>query len=292
MNKKITFSTAISYIIITLVILTVILPFAHELAKSLSYPVKVETGQVAFLPKQFTFGNYHYFFRKHLDPMMRSFINTMFLVFVGGTLSVIVTALFAYPLSRPRSEFRLGTFFIYTLVVFIILQRPLIPLRLTMQKLGLLDSLWAIIFNLMIIPFLVIMTITFFRALPDEIIESCRIDGANDIHIFFKIVMPLSKAILVTIFLLQAVGFWNAFLQARLFLMNVDLQPIQIFIHSIMKGGGDSLAGGNMNVVDPFAETESTKSALTILSTIPLCIVYLALQKHFTTGITSGSLKG
>jgi ABC-type glycerol-3-phosphate transport system permease component len=135
------------------------------------------------------------------------------------------------------------------------------------------------------------MTITFFKGIPEDIIESCRLDGANDFQIVLHMMLPLSKAILVTIFLLQAVGYWNAFLQARLFIMNIDLHPIQNFVHSIMQGGGDSLGGGSMDVMDPFAETESIKSALTILTTIPLCIVYVVLQKHFTKGIMSGSVK-
>jgi ABC-type glycerol-3-phosphate transport system permease component len=289
--KRITLSAVLSYFIIILVTMTVILPFVHEMAKSFSYPTEVDAGRVSLWPKDFTLGNYEYYIRKQLEPLVRAFMNSMFLVIVGGVLSIVGTAIFAFPLSRPKKEFSLGPFLIYMLVAFIILQRPLIPLRLTMQMLGLLDSLWAVVLNMIIVPFLVIMTITFYRNLPEDIFESCRIDGANDFQIFWRIVLPLSQAILVTVFLLQAVGFWNVFLQAKLFIMKGDLYPIQIFISSIMRGGGDTLSG-SMNERDVFAETESIKSALTILTTIPLCVVYVILQKYFTRGLMAGSIKG
>ncbi|MDP3177872.1 MAG: ABC transporter permease subunit, partial [Spirochaetaceae bacterium] len=145
--------------------------------------------------------------------------------------------------------------------------------------------------NQLMVPFMIIMVITFFRTIPEELYESARMDGANDFQLFSKIALPLSMAIMVTIFLMQAVAYWNVFLQAKLFLLDTYLYPIQLFISSIMKGGGDALQG-SMNSRDPFAESESTKSALTIMASIPICVLYLFLQKYFTKGIMEGSIKG
>ena len=280
----------ISSIVLILFCATIIVPFIHELAKSLSHPFEVDAGRVVFIPKKFTLGNYEYYKRKQLIPLLRSLKNTMFLVIVGGVLSVIAIVTFAFPLSRPRNEFRLGTAIIYLVVFCLIFQRPIIPLRLAFQMYGLIDSLWAIVFNMLIIPFLVILAITYFQGLPDDIFDAARIDGANDLVIFIRIIIPLCKTLIVTLFLMQAVGYWNSYLQAKLLLLDVNLYPIQNFIRIIMDRGGDITDVDYLR--DPFANSESVKSALLIMSTIPLTAVYIFLQKYFTKGVTAGAVKG
>ncbi len=237
-----------------------------------------------------TFGNYEYFARKQFVPLMRATLNTLFLVFVGGSLSVAATLLFAFPLSRPRKEFRLGSIIIYLIVFCIIFQQPIIPLRITFQMYGLLNSLWAIILNMLINPFLIILAITYFKSLPEDIFDAARIDGANEFTTFIRIIIPLCKPIVVTIFLMLAVGFWNSYLQAKLLLTDVNLYPIQNFIQNIMLRGGDITDVDFIK--DPFANSQSVKSALVILATIPPALIFIFLQKYFTRGLVSGSVKG
>lgn len=288
--KRINSVSIFSWIFLIIFCASIVLPFVHELAKSLSHPFEVDAMRVLFVPKKITLGNYHYYIRKQLKPLTRALGNTFFLVFVGGVLSVTLMISFAYPLSRPRREFRVGSLIIYALVFCIIFQRPLIPLRIAFQMYGLLNTRMAIVINMLIQPFLVILAITYFKSLPEDIFDAARIDGANDFTTFFRIIAPLCKSLIVTIFLIQAVAYWNSYLQAKLLLIDSDLYPIQNFIQNIMRLGGDI---SDVDYIrDPFANSESIKSALLIISAIPLTVVYISLQKYFTRGVMVGAVKG
>lgn len=290
LEKKINSAALISSIFMILFCATIVLPFVHEFAKSISHPFEVDAGRVVFVPKKFTLGNYYYYIRRQLKPLSRAFFNTLFLVFVGGVLSVSMIITFAYPLSRPRREFRSGSLIIYAVVFCIIFQRPIIPLRIAFQWYGLINSLWAIVINMLIQPFLVILAITYFNSLPEDIFDAARIDGANDFTTFYRIIAPLCKSLIVTIFLMQAVGYWNSYLQAKLLLTDSNLYPIQNFIQVIMLRGGDVTEVDFLK--DPFANSQSVKSALIIMATIPMTIIYIALQKYFTRGVMVGAVKG
>jgi putative aldouronate transport system permease protein len=288
--NKITFTSVFCYSVMVLACLSVILPFIHEFAKSLSHPFEVDTGHVVFIPKEFTLGSYKYYLEDQFEPLIRSLMNTLFLVTVGGVLSVGSILLVAYPLSRPYREFRLGPIIIYMIVFLIIFQRPIIPLRITHQIYGTLDSLWAIIFNMLIDPFMVILSITFYKNIPDDIFDAARIDGANEMKTFIEIILPLCAALIATLFLIMSIGYWNSFLQAKLLIINPEKYPIQNYIRSVMELGGGE---GDVDYIrNPFSQSESIKSALLIITTVPPTIVYLSLQKYFKGGVTSGAVKG
>lgn len=265
-----------------------VLPFIHELAKSFSYPSEVDAGRVSLWPQKPTLGNYYYYYRKHFAPLLRSFGITIYITGFGTLWSIYMTALMAYPLSRSRREFRLGPLAIGIAIFSIIMFPPIIPYFLAIRAYGLMDTLWSIILTHTIVPFHLILLVAFFRQLPEDLFDSCRIDGGSSWRIFFQIALPLSKAALATVAVFTAIILWNIFLHPLLFISNPKRFPLQIFLRSIFQGGADPEV---LLKRDPFDNTESIKSALVILTTLPIVLVYPLLQKHFIKGIMLGALK-
>jgi putative aldouronate transport system permease protein len=286
---KLTVSECCIYALLLLIALSMVLPFVHELAKSFSYPTEVAAGRVSLWPKEFTWGNYGYFYRKHLTTLSRSFLNSLFITGFGVLWSTLNAAIFAFPLSRPPSEFRLTRPILSLVLLTLVFSPPVIPYFLAIKSYGLMDTYWAIILPHTIFPFELILVITFFRQLPEEMFDACRIDGGNDWHLFRHVALPLSKAVLVTVALFASVGLWNIFFHALLFLRNPKLQPLQVFVRGILQAGGD-ISSGQM-IRDPFSETESTKSALVLLTTLPIIVVYPLLQRYFAKGVLLGAIK-
>ena len=288
LRLRLNVTSIVIYGILLCVALSMLLPFVHEAAKSLSYPTEVRAGRVSLWPRQFTWGNYEYFYRKHLKTLSRAFWNSIFITVVGVLWSTMNVAIFAFPLSRPASEFRL-TKPILSLVLFtLVFAPPMIPYFLTIKSYGLMNTHWAIILPHTIFPFEAILVITFFRQLPEEMFDACRIDGGNDFHLLWHVAIPLSKAVLVTVALFASVILWNIFYHAMMFIRSPSLQPLQVFVRGVLQAGGD--VSGRM-FKDPFAETESTKSAIIMLTTLPIILVYPLLQRYFAKGVLLGAIK-
>ncbi|MDC7232755.1 MAG: carbohydrate ABC transporter permease [Spirochaetales bacterium] len=283
-------STIVVYTFLLLITLLMILPFLHELAKSFSYPTEVEAGRVSLLPKRFTFGNYYYFWRKQSEQLGRAFLNTIYITVVGTAWTVFNTALLAFPLSRSKKEFRLGVPILMIVIFCFVFQRPVIPYFLTVKAYGLMDTRAALILSHTIVPFYLLLVLTFFRGLPEDLFDACRIDGGSDFHLFWHVALPLSKASLASVAIFSGVTMWNLFFHPMLFIRSSDLMPLQPIVRSIMRGTGDVLKG-NLLDNDPFRETESIKSALIMLTIIPVAVVYPFLQKYFTKGTMVGAIK-
>jgi len=266
-----------------------VLPFIHEVAKSFSDPSEVDAARVSLWPRKFTLGNYYYYYRKHLAPLLRSFGITIYVTAVGTGWSVYATALMAYPLSKPRREFKLGPFVMGIVVFSIIMFPPIIPYFLTINSYGLTETLWSIILTHTIVPFHLVMLTTFFRQLPEDLFDSCRIDGGSDWRIFSQIALPLSKAALAVVAIFTAIILWNIFLHPLLFITNPKKFPLQLFLRSIFQKGADP---EQLLQRDRFDNTASIKSALVVLTTIPIVMIYPLLQRHFIRGMMIGAIKG
>jgi putative aldouronate transport system permease protein len=268
-----------------------LLPFVHELAKSLSYPSRVNDGSVTFVPQQPTWGNYLHFTDPTYVFLWRSFLNTTFLTVVGTLWSVFFTALMAYPMSRPRTEFRIGPGLMILVVFTIIFFPPVIPYFLAVRAYGLMDSLWAIIFAHTVMPFHLILVVSYYRGIPEAMFDSCRIDGANDLRIVWQVAMPLSKPVLATIAVYTAVILWNILFHALLFIRNPKLMPLQPMVRAILQESTQFIGDARMQRIDPFYRSESSYSALVLMTTIPIIVVYPFLQKYFIKGALLGALK-
>lgn len=269
--------------------LVVLLPFLSEIAKSLSDPELVKRGLVSFFPRGITLGNYAYYLDPEFTGLWRAFGNSFYITAIGTVWSVFFTACMAYAMSKPRKMFRAGRFLSVLIVFAILFFPPLIPYFLAVRGYGLMNTRWVIILAHTIGPFYLIIVRTFFRGLPQELFDAAEMDGASDFRQAIQIAFPLAKPALATIGIYTAVLLWNIYLHSLLFIRDASLMPLQPVVRSLMTSSGDT--GAVTLVYDPFRNSESAKSALVILSIIPIMIVYPLLQKHFTKGALLGSVK-
>ncbi|TCB96874.1 carbohydrate ABC transporter permease [Micromonospora zingiberis] len=206
---------------------------------------------------------------------------------VGSGLSVLVVALLAYSLSRPGSW---GHRPILLLVLFTMLfNAGMIPNYLLIKQLGLIDSYWALILPTLVSAFQVIIVRAFFLEVPQEIVDAARIDGASELQILARIMMPLSKAVLAVVALFNAVSYWSAFFNAVLYINSTDKWPLQLVLRTYVVDNtaiGADLPG---EVVPP---QQSLQMAILVVSLVPICLVYPFLQRHFAKGIVIGAVKG
>ncbi|RZU03240.1 multiple sugar transport system permease protein/putative aldouronate transport system permease protein [Kribbella rubisoli] len=211
---------------------------------------------------------------------------------VGGTLiSLAGSTMLAYSLSRKGS---FGQRPILMIVLFSILFSPgLIPNYLVVKQFGLLDSLFALILPTAISGFNVIVLRSFFMGIPDSVLDSARIDGAGDFRIFWSIVLPLSRAVLAVVGLFYAVGYWNAFFNAMLYISDTAKWPLQLVLRTYVINNTE-LSSGDLGgaAADQLPPQESIQMAILVVSLVPILIVYPFLQRHFAKGMLTGAVKG
>jgi multiple sugar transport system permease protein/putative aldouronate transport system permease protein len=211
---------------------------------------------------------------------------------LGGTLiSLAGSTMLAYSLSRPGS---FGQRPILMIVLFSILFSPgLIPNYLVVKQFGLLDSLFALILPTAISGFNVIVLRSFFMGIPDSVLDSARIDGAGDFRIFWSIVLPLSRAVLAVVGLFFAVGYWNAFFNAMLYISDTAKWPLQLVLRTYVINNTE-LSSGDLGgaAADQLPPQESIQMAILVVSLVPILIVYPFLQRHFAKGMLTGAVKG
>ena len=218
------------------------------------------------------------------------------LVSVGVTLagtfvSLACTTMLAYALSARTGTF--GQRPMLMLVLLALLFGPgMIPSYLVVRELGLMDSYWALILPGAVAAFNVIIVRSFFLALPQELLDSARIDGASEFTIFRKIVLPLSKAALAVIGLFYAVGYWNAFFNALLYINDNTMWPLQLVLRSYVVDGASLGSGELSSMGDVFPPQQSIQMAILVISVVPILLVYPFLQKHFAKGVLTGAVKG
>ena len=244
-------------------------------------------GNVKFIPKGLNFEAYKIVFAN--EKIWRAYANTILYTVVGTGINVLLTAMCAYPLSRNDFYGRKPLTIFITLTMFV--SGGMIPLYLVVMKLKLINTMWAIVLPPAISTYNMIVMRTSFSAIPISLTESAYLDGANDIQIFGKIILPLSKAIIATMTLFYAVAHWNSFFPAMLYLNDQAKYPVQVLMRDIIIAGDmTSDAGdvaGNFNIV-----ATNYKYAVIIISMIPILLVYPLLQKHFTKGVMIGAVKG
>lgn len=281
--RKRTFGQGIISVFLFMISLTMILPFFYLLATSLSSRYFVETNQVTLWPMGFTLDSYQKVLQD--GSLWKSFAVTIFTACFGTVLSVAVTSMMGYSLSRR--EFAPTRFLMLFVLFTMVFQAPVIPFFLTVKALRLLDSVWALILPLTVDAFNLIIVRTFFLDTPESLIESAKIDGCGDLRILFRIVMPISKPVLATVGLFYAVSYWNIFYNALLFIHDKNLQPLQILVRSFQTNSADTMASyANVDY------NETTLQMATVFVVIlPVLLVYPFLQKYFVAGVTLGAVK-
>ncbi|WP_166243110.1 carbohydrate ABC transporter permease [Paenibacillus turpanensis] len=276
----------VNYTFLAAAAATMIFPLLHLLAVSLSSPLAADSKRVFLLPVDFTTASWVHILQS--QDLWRSFGITVYITVVGTLMSMFFTVLMAYPLSRK--EFMIRKQIMLCIVVTMIFNAPMIPYFLTVRELGLMNSLWVLIIPGLIGTFNMIIIRTFFMGIPSELDDSARIDGCSDFRILFQIYLPLSKPVLATVGLFYAVGYWNTFQRAVLFIRNPDLWPLQMKLRAYFVQP-ESLAEVDLLLGDYDFNTTTLKAATIIFATIPIILVYPYLQKYFVKGAMLGSLK-
>ncbi|WP_079908884.1 carbohydrate ABC transporter permease [Paenibacillus sp. 32352] len=275
-------------LLILFALLTVI-PFIYVIAGSFATQKELLQRGFILFPTEFTLDAYKYIFST--QTLVRSLLVTVYITVAGTLINIFLTCLMAYPLARKDMDFRRP---ILMLVVFTMLfSGGMIPTFLVVKQLGMINTYWSLLIPGAISAFNLIIIRNFFQQLPDGLEESAKMDGCNDLGIFFRIVLPLSMPAIATFSLFYAVGHWNTFFSAVLYINDSAKWPIQVLLRQIVilaSGGiGDSASMGAEYVTPP---EQSVKMAVIVVSTLPILLVYPFLQKHFAKGVLLGSVKG
>lgn len=270
-----------------LIALMMIFPFWNVLTSSLTTPHLVYEGEMIFWPKEFSLVAYQTIFET--SNFIQVFKNTVFITVVGTALSMLLTVMLAYPLSKRRVKG--STFMLFVVFFTMLFNGGIIPLYLLVKLLGLMDNLWALILPNALSAFNIIIMVSFYRSIPEELEDSAKIDGSNDIGILFRIIVPTSLPIIATLTLFYAVGQWNTFFHAVMFINNPDNYTLQVLLRQLLiLMTSDAVNAALTNDVPKIGVT--VKLAMVIVSTVPILLVYPFLQKYFTKGVMIGSIKG
>jgi putative aldouronate transport system permease protein len=275
------------YIAIGTFTLVTLLPFLNVLAVSVASTREVVSGKLILWPEKFDFSSYQYIF--NTGVFFTSFKNTVWITVVGTAVNMSVTALLAYVCSRRNFSGRRSLLF---MIVFTMLfSGGMIPTFLVVKETGLMNSLWALIIPTAASAFNILVMREFFESINDSIIESAKIDGCNDLGIFFRIILPLSKPALATFTLFYAVGNWNQYFSAILYLNKSSLWPLQILLRQVVLVGQSDIYSA-MEYGEALPQPLTIQMATVVLASLPIVIVYPFLQRYFVQGLTLGAVKG
>lgn len=281
-----------NYVFLSVLSLLCLLPFVHLLAVSFSSSPAVSAGQVTFIPIDFTLSSYEFAMRG--GKFMAAMWQSVKLVFLGTLVNLIMMILTAYPLSKRKDEL-LGrniymTFFVITMIV----SGGMIPTYLTVVNVGLKDSLLALILPGALPVYNMVILMNFVRSLPIELQEAAKIDGASEIEVLFKIVLPLLKPALATVGLFCIVGHWNNWFGGIIYLNDTAKYPLATYLRSLLVDMESIIRNSNGNYTEIISQMNARtgRAAQLFMGMIPVLLVYPFLQNYFTTGLTLGSVKG
>lgn len=282
--------TAAVWILMILITVVILIPVIFIIASSFSSPKAVSAGKVFLWPVDFSLVGYQVIFQS--PNILKAFFNSVSYTVVGTIVSVSLTLLAGYPLSRRDLKIRGPVMFLFTVTMFF--NGGMIPTYLVVSKLHLIDSFWAMVLPSAMGVWNVILIKTYIQSsIPDEIFESAALDGCSDWKYFINMVIPLSKPIIAVMVLLYAVGKWNDFFSALLYLNDVNKQPLQLLLRNVLvTNDSGSLA---MNLAQQMSRQElktQLQYSLIIVSSVPVMILYPFIQKYFVKGIMMGSIKG
>ncbi len=265
-----------------------IFPFVYVIAVSFSNYQDVIGGGLILFPRHPTLDAYTTIFRGGI--VTNALIVSVGLTFVGTLTNMVMTVTMAYGLTRPSVA---GSKFILALVLFTLLfTAGIIPNYLLVKQLGLINSYPSLILPGAISAFNLVVIRQFFMNLPPELLESARIDGANDLWILLRIILPLSKPVLAVIALFYGVAHWNDFFAATLYLNDSTKWPIQLVLRQYVLQGSVLAGSVTPDPSQPAPPAQTIQMAVVVIATVPILVVYPFLQRYFTKGVLSGAIKG
>ena len=280
---------AANILFMILICVTMLYPFLYLLARSLSSP-EASSLSYSIIPQGFTLENYGKVLEN--SDIATGFKNALIRTVLGTAVNLVMTIFAAYPLSKRYFPHR--TFWMGLVVFTMFFGGGMIPTYLLIKRLGMLNTIWALILPGAISTYNMIIMRNFFMALPESLEEAAQIDGANEMVVLFKVVLPMSMPILATIALWSRVGHWNAWFDALIYNTEPSIQVLQVVMRRIVLEGTAQMLNPNSsdNNFHQFVNPENIKAATIMVTTIPIIMVYPFLQKYFVKGILVGSLKG
>jgi putative aldouronate transport system permease protein len=276
------FNTAL----LSAICLSVILPLLHVVSGSLSSVNALTRREVYFWPKEWTLYNLQLVLQN--DAFWSGLRVSVIIVTLGTAVNLILTVLTAYPLSKPFLKGRKGIllFIIFTMVF----QAPIIPTYLVVKSLGLLDTYAALIIPVAVNAFNMIICLTFFRNLPEELFDAAKIDGLSEYGSLWKIALPISKPVMATMLLFYAVSHWNSIMIPLLYITDRTKHTLQVYIYNLISQSNTesvaATADTNLRILP-----EAVQMSTIVLATLPIVLLYPFLQKHFIKGALLGSVK-
>ena len=284
-----------NHLFLVLVAVVMLYPLLRVMALSVSDPSFISAGKVNWYPQGFNVIGYQLIFK---DPdLLITYKNTLLYAAVGTFLTLLLTSLIAYPLALR--EFILRKQITIFLAITLFFSGGLIPTFLVIKTLGLLNTFWVMVLPTTIVAFNVIMFRTFFQTIPGELRDSAAIDGANDVVILFRIIMPLSKALLAVFALFSIVGHWNSWFPALIYLRDSGRWPVQMLLRRLIIIEDFFQTGWQDDVVEYYdkmrrglVHPKNVQMAVIFVTMAPILCVYPFVQRYFVKGVMIGSLKG
>ena len=280
----------LNYTVIGLVAFTTVLPIIYIIFNSFATELELQTRSMFIIPHTWSTDAYKYIFAS--NKLLRSFGNSVFITFFGTLINLFCTVTMAYPLSKKYVRGR--KILLNMVIISMFFSGGMIPGYIVVSSwLGMRGTYWAILLPGAISAYNMMIVKNFFQGIPQELEESAHLDGCNDLSTLLRIVLPLSLPVLATFGLFYAVGHWNSYFSAMIYLTDDKMYPLQLILRNIIVTA--EAAAGDMSLMDPnFVEPpkESIKMAVIVVATVPIMCVYPFLQKYFVKGVMVGALKG
>lgn len=274
-------------LILTGVVVVTLYPFLNIVARSFSGERQIRAGEVTLWPKGFNLTAYKIVFQD--GTFWRNYGNTVFYTVVSTAVAMVLTTCYAYVLSKKNLKGRSVLVGIAVFTMFF--SGGLIPTYVLVTSLDLKNTVWALALPNAISVFNLLVMKAFFESLPDELEEAAQIDGLNTYGILFRIVLPLSKAVVATMVLFYSVSFWNSWFGAFLYMDRIELMPVTVYLRNLIAGatGGTGAGAGTEQLTQVAANIQAVTIVLTAL---PILCVYPFVQRYFVSGVMLGAVKG
>ncbi|MBH5130768.1 MULTISPECIES: carbohydrate ABC transporter permease [Streptomyces] len=274
-------------LILTGVVVVTLYPFLNIVARSFSGERQIRAGEVTLWPKGFNLTTYKIVFQD--GTFWRNYGNTVFYTVVSTAVAMVLTTCYAYVLSKKNLKGRSVLVGIAVFTMFF--SGGLIPTYVLVTSLDLKNTVWALALPNAISVFNLLVMKAFFESVPDELEEAAQIDGLNTYGILFRIVLPLSKAVVATMVLFYSVSFWNSWFGAFLYMDRIELMPVTVYLRNLIAGatGGTGAGAGTEQLTQVAANIQAVTIVLTAL---PILCVYPFVQRYFVSGVMLGAVKG
>jgi putative aldouronate transport system permease protein len=280
--------SCIIYGVMIAVLCITVYPIFYTMSMSISDDLHVIKNSVWLLPKGFTLNGYELVFEN--PDVWRSYYNTIWYTVIGTLINVLLTVISAYPLAQKQFFARKALMFFAAFTMFF--SGGIIPLFILINKLGMYNTRWAMILPGAISAWNLIIARTFMMSIPYSLQESAKIDGANEIKILFRIIIPLCMPIIAVLTIFYAVFHWNSFFNALLFIPDTKLQPLQIYLRKVLVLGQSDALLDTVPGISRTAIGVKIRYCVIVVSILPILCVYPFFQKHFVKGVMIGAIKG